>query len=296
MKKRTQEYVSVELADAAPYAQYASLDDQQLLLIDDIQAIDFRDQALQTSFVTIAYCSEGEARFLLNEQPIHLKRGSLLIFLGKQILEQVYPSEDFQLVALLQSRKYSQETVQSMLSLLPYLLNVMNNPVIDLLPEEQMWVQSSYAFLRRRLATTHHAFLNQSVKAFMQVFYLDICGILHRRMPEGQLENSHANRVFYNFLNQLSHHYIAQREVAWYAQQLSLTPKYLSETVKQVSGRTASHWIVTMVILEIKSRLRHTEASIKEIASDLHFPNQSFLAKYFKQHTGLTPIAYRRQN
>lgn len=80
----------------------------------------------------------------------------------------------------------------------------------------------------------------------------------------------------------------------WYSDQLCLTPKYLSEAVKAVSGKTARQWITTLVIMEVKVLLRNTDLSIKEIAQELNFPNQSFLGKYFKNATNISPSDYRR--
>ena len=82
--------------------------------------------------------------------------------------------------------------------------------------------------------------------------------------------------------------------MGWYAQQLCITPKYLSEMVKQVSRRTPNEWIDYYVTLEIRVLLRNSTMSIKEISQHLNFPNQSFLGKYFKEHVGMSPSNYRR--
>ena len=82
--------------------------------------------------------------------------------------------------------------------------------------------------------------------------------------------------------------------MGWYAQQMCITPKYLSETVKQVSKRTPNDWIDHYVSLEIRVLLKNSTMSIKQIAQTLNFPNQSFLGKYFKEHVGMPPTKYRR--
>jgi AraC-like DNA-binding protein len=85
-----------------------------------------------------------------------------------------------------------------------------------------------------------------------------------------------------------------ERRVSWYAQQLSITPKYLSTAVKRISGRTAVEWIESYVTMELRVLLKNSTKSIKEITEELNFPNQSFLGKYFKEHVGMTPSAYRK--
>ena len=64
--------------------------------------------------------------------------------------------------------------------------------------------------------------------------------------------------------------------------------------MKQVSKRTPNEWIDNYVILEVRVLLRNTTMSIKEIAQQLNFPNQSFLGKFFKERVGMSPSDYRK--
>ena len=76
---------------------------------------------------------------------------------------------------------------------------------------------------------------------------------------------------------------------------MCITAKYLSETVKQVSKRTPNEWIDSYVTLEVRVLLKNSTKAIKEIALELNFPNQSFLGKFFKEHVGMSPSAYRKK-
>ena len=64
--------------------------------------------------------------------------------------------------------------------------------------------------------------------------------------------------------------------------------------VKAVSRRTPNEWIDNYVVMELRSLLKNTTKTVKEIAADMNFPNQSFLGKYFKEHVGLSPVSYRK--
>jgi len=99
--------------------------------------------------------------------------------------------------------------------------------------------------------------------------------------------------VFEQFLKLVNEYHSSQRNMAFYADKLCLTPKYLSKLVEQVSGRSAPDWIDSFVILEAKNMLRYSDTTIKEIVYKLHFPNQSVFYKFFKTHTGMTPSEYR---
>ena len=108
-------------------------------------------------------------------------------------------------------------------------------------------------------------------------------------------KNTRAESIFANFIGLVEKNFRVERRVGWYAEKLCITPKYLSETVKLVSKKTPNDWIDSYVTLEIRVLLKNSSKSIKEIASDLNFPTQSFLGKYFKEHVGLSPSQYRKK-
>jgi YesN/AraC family two-component response regulator len=103
-----------------------------------------------------------------------------------------------------------------------------------------------------------------------------------------------ADAVFTKFIKLVEENCKHERRVSWYAKQICITPKYLSELVKNVSKRTPNEWIDNYVALELRLILKNSTKSIKEITKEMNFPNQSFLGKYFKEHVGISPSKYRR--
>ena len=101
-------------------------------------------------------------------------------------------------------------------------------------------------------------------------------------------------RIFKQFISLVEDNFRVQRRVGWYAAEMGISPKYLSETVKAVSNDTPNKWIDNYVVLELCSLLRNTTLNIKEITEKMNFPNQSFFGRYFKQHTGYSPKAYKK--
>ena len=124
------------------------------------------------------------------------------------------------------------------------------------------------------------------------MFY-DLSNVIYR-VQQDHKPQSRADVIFTKFIKLVENYYKQERRVGWYAQQLCITPKYLSETVKSVSRRTPNEWIDNYVTLELRVLLKDSTKSIKEIAEELNFPNQSFLGKYFKEHVGMPPSEYRK--
>jgi AraC family transcriptional regulator, transcriptional activator of pobA len=94
----------------------------------------------------------------------------------------------------------------------------------------------------------------------------------------------------------LQKHYLENKDVAFYAQKLNLTPNHLSETIKSITGKSAKKRIEDVLIFEAKSLLRQTQMSIKEITYWLGFEDDSYFVKFFKQAEGVTPNGYRSLN
>jgi len=99
--------------------------------------------------------------------------------------------------------------------------------------------------------------------------------------------------LFEEFMRSL-HQNPHQREVQWHAKNLELTPKYLSEICKEISGRSAGEWIAEFTVAELKHYLCNTTIPIHDIATIMGFPNSSFFCQYTKKHTGLTPNHFRK--
>ncbi|MGM9809970.1 MAG: helix-turn-helix domain-containing protein [Paludibacteraceae bacterium] len=110
------------------------------------------------------------------------------------------------------------------------------------------------------------------------------------------LGSSSSDLLFKSFMQLLSRYAATQREVAWYAQQILITPKHLTMVCKRVSQRTAGDWITDYTLKHIRYYLFHTTMSIKEIAFQMNFSDVSFFCKYVRRHLGSSPQRLRVRN
>jgi len=126
--------------------------------------------------------------------------------------------------------------------------------------------------------------------------------ILLLEAEEAYRDKSNANKTTYTqpenisrkFKRLLEINYINHREVQFYADQLYISSKHLSQTLKDQTGKTASDWIYEIIILEAKVLLQNKENTIKQISDHLNFANPSFFGKFFKRNTSLSPKEYRK--
>ncbi|MDE6632733.1 MAG: helix-turn-helix domain-containing protein [Muribaculaceae bacterium] len=102
-----------------------------------------------------------------------------------------------------------------------------------------------------------------------------------------------AARLSDRFIKLVKAKFKTERFLEYYAEELGVTTKHLSRTVKAQTGYSAASWIERFLILEAKILLKSTNLTIQQISDNLNFPTQSFFGKYFKKNVGLSPKLYR---
>ncbi|MBO4673955.1 MAG: AraC family transcriptional regulator [Bacteroidaceae bacterium] len=108
--------------------------------------------------------------------------------------------------------------------------------------------------------------------------------------------NKRQYELFNAFIFMLNEKYKQERSVFYYAQELKITPKYLSNIVQAFTKQTASQVIDQYVVYSIKQYLYKNDLSIKAISEVFNFPSQSFFGRYFKRVSGVSPHQYIKQN
>lgn len=96
------------------------------------------------------------------------------------------------------------------------------------------------------------------------------------------------------YVQLVNNHYIDKRTVQEYAALLSVTPNYLSQSVKAVSGRNALSYITERLLTEARSLIRFTDFEIAEIAYRLNFSDPANFGKFFRAQAGMSPSEYRK--
>lgn len=130
------------------------------------------------------------------------------------------------------------------------------------------------------------------LKAFFLGFYDWIIRNKHEA-PEGN-SSRRTNELFNLFMEDLEQNYMKSHDVAFYANRLNITPKYLNTIVRQMTEYTTKNIIDQYVTMQIKLQLRTGKKSVKQLSWDFNFSDESFFCRYFKQHTGYTPKQFRK--
>jgi AraC-like DNA-binding protein len=131
---------------------------------------------------------------------------------------------------------------------------------------------------------------------FVQNYFLYLYDKCLSIFKQGENQYSGKQKHFYTFLSLLDRHVKMERNVAFYAEKLFISSRHLSKiTAENALGESPKELIDKRLVLEIKVLLQRVELSIQQIADELNFPDQSYLSRYFKRHTGISPSEYRNE-
>ena len=109
-------------------------------------------------------------------------------------------------------------------------------------------------------------------------------------------ETAHRAIDHYNaFVSLVAEHYRTAHDVAFYADHLCITTRYLSEVTNRVVGKSPKQIIADYIISEAKTYLGTTRLTIQEIADRLGFSSQALFCKFFKSQENMSPSDYRNR-
>ena len=152
-----------------------------------------------------------------------------------------------------------------------------------------------YDFLTRCYSETSNIYREETVRAVLYTMLLLIADIYGKSLavstPQSRMRHEQLSDDFFRLL---SRHHRRERAVGFYADRMNLTPKYLSKAIRRITGKRVPEWIAQMVMIDAKMLLRTTRQSVLEVSEILNFPNVSTFVQYFKAHSGVTPLKYRK--
>lgn len=285
--------------DMGLIADYGIADyiDGDMVVLDGIDKVLQVDGTFKFDMIMMVYCIKGRIEFESNSNTHKAKAGDVIICLPNSTWENVMVSPDFDSKIVGVSNKAMQTNVQvnsDFLSLMGY---VTRNPVIHLNEERQQMFLKYYALIAHKIKHPHGFYHKEIMHSLLQSSMYELFAII---TPYIEYTNNggnlkQANLLFKRFIEMLAANNGKIQPVKKYAQDLCITPKYLSNITKTMTGRTALDWIHSYTVKAIDKYLRRSNLSIKEISELLGFPNLSFFGKFTKSHLGMSPTQYRKE-
>ena len=277
-------------------------------LVVDVQQQDpgsFIDSPFRTDTFLAIFCEKGGFDIEINLRKFRIQDNTLVVCIPGYILKvgKMGAGEDLngRIVAMALSRQFISDIKFDFLRLFESRLMFFYDPRIMLTINEMSFCSKYFHLVKSIIDTgipTKIASVKSLVESLLHVLEGMVSESNHEPEPEPEPSKSaqtRLNMLFERFMSLVSEYHSTERGMAFYANHLGITPKYLSRLIKDVSGRSAPEWIDAFVIQEAKSMLKYTDDSIKEIVYKLNFTNASVFYKFFRSQTGMTPSEYRNR-
>ncbi len=254
----------------------------------------FGNYASRCESGAILYCRKGGAEVTVNQYCGQVRRNTLILVLPGSLLMLTNRTEDFRMTFCAFSRDLLAEAGFRLQPSFFRMLreNPITHPPARIVEGANIWFQMAAYTYRDR----NNVFRNTIIRNRLQNVLMEIFDKLQRFANKQQQTPETTTRqaeLFHRFVMLVQEYSAQQREVSFYADKLCISTRYLSTIVRNIAHRSAKEFIDRSVLLEIKMLLQSTDLSVQEIAYRLHFPDQSYLGRYFKKHTGESPTEYR---
>lgn len=225
----------------------------------------------------ILWVTRGSADFELTLDEYHIKKGDIVLLAPESILELKSCSDDYSMIGVM------------------YKENMPINKNLIIHPEESDWHETMrlanilWDIVRRT------PFRHETVSHIVSAIISDIQDINRAEQELApKKRKTRQELVFSKFKKLVNEHCSRHRTIPFYADELNLTPHYLSSLIAKISGQSVMYWINRATLIQAKVLLKNKDMLVSEVADRLNFPSQSAFGYFFKRETGMTPSEYQK--
>lgn len=143
---------------------------------------------------------------------------------------------------------------------------------------------------------TDHKFKNEVLTGIVTSVIYIITSFLLVNESSSPQKNLRKEEITILFLELVSRHFKEKKELSFYADSLLISVKYLSNCVREITKSPPTSFIADALMNEAKVMLLHPNNTVGMIAGELGFSDQYSFGKFFKKHTGLSPLNFRKRN
>lgn len=242
--------------------------------------------------------SKGELIVTMDYIPYTLTQHMVLERANVHLINAFQVSHDFKGYHIIFGRKILNHLFEEIVPLpKDYAISKRYEPVHKLDSKDFLLLVDIIERLRNNIRRTSHHFQKGLILNEVRNFIMELSDIEIRKVATSS-ENfkvNHLESLAIRFMQLLVEKCRMWHEVSDYSTELCVTSVYLSRTIKSFSGQTAMDWINKARIAEAKILLRKPDVTVQEVAEMLNFSDQSAFGKFFKKHTGKSPVEYKRQ-
>lgn len=270
--------------------------DNQLAIIENFRDLSKIPSEMRMASYAVAVLERGKASFCVDGEQYEMKANDMFFFRPYITLERTMISADAEFKMIVLSPQYTQ-TLVTMGGKCGWDVKffLTKNPIIHLTNDMTALFTQYHNLIRTKLLSPKIPHHHELIDALFTALLFEAYDLLEHSFNLKNTQFTSSENIFRSFYDNLNNTSPKYQKVEYYATQLCITPKYLSAICKRLTGKTALQLITDAVLKDITRLLKNHKLSIKEIAQQAGFPNQSFLGSYVRKHLGCSPQKYREQ-
>ena len=239
-------------------------------------------------------CTAGEGSFVFNEHCYHIARNDLVVIPTPCKVKNIAAHADMQVEWFAADYKFLQNQLPSNNYSIGGSISLNQDPIISLTDGQMQQLLCDFHRLRDRMQDRHLQFYRELMGSLCLTMMYDIFEVHAKRDASAP----HTDRTAY-IVKQLMALLATgvsrtERDVSYYAERLNVSPKYLSSTVKRVTGHSVTSYIDRHTVPILKDFLDDERLSLTQIADLMNFTSLSYFSRYCTKHLGQSPSEYRQ--
>ncbi|NML21433.1 AraC family transcriptional regulator [Pseudoflavitalea sp. G-6-1-2] len=252
-------------------------------------------QQFRTDYLTILLVTKGEVECSVNFKKYLLRKNDMLLLAPASIKQVMSVSEGTAATYVAFTPAFLSRIgmPRNQMEVFEY-YSSRYTPLWRLSTKDSNAINKFARLVEKQVARiTEHPFGKEMLTHKFYLLLYEMAALGRKYAEQEPFQPSRKEHLVIRFVNLVQQQCKSHRSVQHYAGELNITPKYLTETVKEIAGKTAGEILDDYVLLEAKLLLDDPTYSISQIADELNFSDQSFFGKFFKRFTGLSPKEYR---
>jgi len=239
-------------------------------------------------------CIGGEGSFVFNEHCYHIAKNDLVVIPMPHRVSNLAAHADLQVEWFAADYMFLQNLLPSNNYSIGGSISLNQNPIIRLTDEQAVHLLEDFHRLHDRMNDSHLQFYRELMGSLCLTMMYDI----FEAHAQQEATDSHTDRTAYivkQLMTLLSTGICrTERDVGYYAQRLNVSPKYLSSTIKRITGHSVTTYIDRHTIPILKDYLNDERLSLTQIADLMNFTSLSYFSRYCTKHLGQSPSEYRQ--
>lgn len=247
-------------------------------------------------------CTNGTREVLINGELFHIEKDILCISSPIIVIYELSRSKDYTESTILDNAEVFYQIIKNMFDIIVN-FRLHNTPCmkldeeyIDIFLKRKNLIETKKEYLKKVSNADEQIILKQIIHLNEQATMLEFFHLFYNQKTLSPISVGKNKAIAFKFIYSLNLNYKTQRNVGFYANEVKLSLSHFTRIIKNETNKTPSEWIADITVINAKLLLKKSGMNIKEIAAELHFPEQFTFRKFFKSRVGLSPKEYRLQH